>query len=261
MKSYYFIPKPFFMKTQRFPRCILLLLAVFTGSLSSSFALDIDLLSKQLVNQHYSDTIPSKREKSISQQEDMDKAMGALKQQMSELNAELKKIDYTRINKEVTEALAQVNVEKIRKETGQALKNIDLQEINTRIEHSLKEAQEAIAKIDTKQIQKELNESLNTEKIREEISKGMEKAEKGMEKAQKGMEKAQEEMENLHEFTVALEKDGLIDTKKGYRVRVEDGKLYINGTVQPKDVYEKYKSFYKNGHMSFQRDGNKFSVL
>ncbi len=59
------------------------------------------------------------------------------------------------------------------------------------------------------------------------------------------MEKAKREMLNFKEFTNELEKDGLIDKKKGYKLQLKDGELYINGTKQSKEISDKYSKYYQ----------------
>jgi hypothetical protein len=70
------------------------------------------------------------------------------------------------------------------------------------------------------------------------------------------MEKAMAEVKLLKEFTDELEKDGLIDKKKGYKVEVKDGELYINGTKQSKETTEKYRKYFKKDNFSISTDGD-----
>lgn len=107
----------------------------------------------------------------------------------------------------------------------------------------------------TMKLKKEnLKVQLDEEKIHKEI-------EKGMAKAKEGIEKAKAEIKNLQDFTEALEKDGLINKKSGYKIKVEDGELYINGNKQPKETYEKYKQYYKKDKFSLNSDGDSISSL
>ncbi len=57
---------------------------------------------------------------------------------------------------------------------------------------------------------------------------------KALKDARRSLERSKEEMKNLKEFTDALEKEGLIDKSKAYKIEVKDGDLYINGKKQYK---------------------------
>jgi hypothetical protein len=104
-----------------------------------------------------------------------------------------------------------------------------------------------------KQIKKEIEraqESVKAAKISSHIDmdKIKESVEKGLERQgwkESGIARAKKEIALLKEFTEALEKDGLISKKKGYKIEIKDGEMYINGTKQSKEVNEKYKKYFK----------------
>src|SRR6185295_5143489 len=80
---------------------------------------------------------------------------------------------------------------------------------------------------------------LNGSQFKQEI-------ENAMKDARNEMEKAKRELQDLKDFTGALEKDGLIDKKKGYTIEwTKDGNLIINGKTQPKEISDKYSRYYK----------------
>ena len=72
-----------------------------------------------------------------------------------------------------------------------------------------------------------------------------------MEKARKDIDKAKAEVKEFKSFTEGLEKDGLIDRKKGYTLRHKDGVLTINGEKATDATYNKYRSFLEK-HPSFR---------
>jgi hypothetical protein len=58
-----------------------------------------------------------------------------------------------------------------------------------------------------------------------------------------------------------LEKDGLIDKKKGYTIEHKDGKLLINEKEASAQTYEKYRSFLeKHKKFNIEKDDNDFDI-
>jgi hypothetical protein len=100
----------------------------------------------------------------------------------------------------------------------------------------------------------QMNIKIDGEKIRQQV-------EEGMRKAKAGMEKAREEIKNLQEFTDELEKDGLINKKKGYKIQVKDGELYINGANQSKETSDKYRKYYRKENFTINTDGDSIITL
>jgi hypothetical protein len=60
----------------------------------------------------------------------------------------------------------------------------------------------------------------------------------------------------MTDLTTALEKDGLIDNKKPYKLEIRDGELYINGKKQTKKVNDKYRKYFKNDNYTITNDGD-----
>ncbi|MBG9375184.1 hypothetical protein I5907_03010 [Panacibacter sp. DH6] len=159
-------------------------------------------------------------------------------------------IDLDKISRDVEIGLSKVDFQEIEKEVERELKNINLGEIKIEVQKSLKEAQNEIKKIDKQKLQNEMKElqiTLNKNELKADIDKAMQDA-------RKEIEKAKQEIKDLKSFTSALENDGLIDRKKGYTVEwTKDGDLIINGKLQPKEVADKYRRFYK-------KDGYKIKI-
>jgi hypothetical protein len=95
---------------------------------------------------------------------------------------------------------------------------------------------------------------INSEKIKKQV-------EESMNKAKDNIEKAKIELQNIKDFTGALEKDGLIDKKKDYKIKVQDGALYINGNKQSDETFQKYKQYYKKDTFTINSDGDHISSL
>lgn len=181
----------------------------------------------------------------------LDIRMNGLDTEISKtIHEALVEIDLEKIGAEVESALKEVNIEKKVKEAQEELQKIDLNKINKEIQSSLKDAQEEIKKIDMQKLQTEMKElqlKLNSSAFRNEI-------ENAVKNAQKEIEKAQQELKDLKDFTDALQKDGLVDKKKGYTVEwTKDGDLIINGKTQPKEISDKYSRYYK-------KDGYKIKI-
>ena len=181
---------------------------------------------------------------------ELDLEMKNLGLQMKDLNLEisenvkkaLAEVDFEKISKEVEEELKKVDFDKISKEVQDELKKIDFNKINIEVQQSLKEAQQEIKKVDMEKLQNEMKElqlKLNGSQFKQEI-------ENAVKDAKKEIEKAKQELQDLKDFTGALEKDGLIDKKKGYTIEwKKDGNLIINGKTQPKEISDKYSRYYK----------------
>lgn len=196
---------------------------------------------------------------------DLDIALESLDIGLKELNIELKNlnvdiaktvkeamaaVDVNKISREVEMELSKIDIKEIQKEIEKELKNINLEEIKIEVQNSLKEAQNEIKQIDMQKLQNEMKElqiTIDKKALKTDIDKAMQDA-------RKEIEKAKQEIRDLKDFTASLEKDGLIDRKKGYTVEwTKDGDLIINDTIQPKEVADKYSRFYK-------KDGYKIKI-
>jgi hypothetical protein len=69
-----------------------------------------------------------------------------------------------------------------------------------------------------------------------------------------------EDIRLMNLLTSALEKDGLIDTRKPYKLEIKDGEFYIDGTKQPKKVRDRFKKYFRKDstdHYTIQNDGDR----
>lgn len=223
------------------------------------------------------DTTPkpkSAREKSIRDLDDVLAELESgdvqkeLERAQKELQEALKKIDPEKIRLEVENALKEVDMAKIQKEVQESLAKLDMAKLQ-------KEIQESVAKIDLEKIQKEVQESLakaDAGKIQEELAVEMKKMqeelkgiqprlEKELAKAREEIEKARAEIKEYKEFVDALDKDGLINKKEGYKLKHKDGDLFINGKKADAATYSKYRSFLeKHKKFSIDKDLDDFDI-
>lgn len=64
------------------------------------------------------------------------------------------------------------------------------------------------------------------------------------------------DLELMSDLTNALEKVGLVDNKKPYKLEIKNGELYIDGKKQPKEVNDKFKRYFKNDDYTISNDGD-----
>jgi bla regulator protein BlaR1 len=184
---------------------------------------------------------------------ELDEAMKSLDLAMSGLDKSMK-IDMDRMEKELKMAmqeLKKVDMEKVQREINAAMKEVDWKKIKEEIHTALREVDVKMSKEEREEMEKEIAKARkDIEKVKLENSVNLEKiktsVKKGMESARTGIEKAKTDLTRLKEFTQALEKDGLIDSKKGYVIEVKKGELYLNGVKQSKEISDKYRPYFKD---------------
>jgi bla regulator protein blaR1 len=160
------------------------------------------------------------------------------------INNKTVNINGDEIEREVHNAMNEVDKE---------LSKVDWDEINMEIEKGLDE------------IKKELADGKLQKEISIEIKKEMEHAKESIEKAKKEMKKVRivrednyghdhgfgssETLPGTNDYETMLkqmEKDGLLDRSKGYKVEKENEALTINGSKQSAEVYNKYLPYLKD---------------
>jgi len=190
--------------------------------------------------------------------DELDKAMKELDEEMKKLDQELKS---GKIDKTIKEAMEKVDWKKMQAEIKASMEKVDWKKMQLEIEKAMKEAEVAMKSIDMSKLEKqmealqetmkkhEVEMKINSEKIREQVQESMKKA-------KVDMEKAREEMKFIKEFTDELEKDGLINKKKGYKIEVKNNELYINGNKQRKETSDKYRKYYKKDNFTINTNGD-----
>ena len=221
--------------------------------------------SGSYLTQNNNDTTPSEKKnygKKDYKVRDLDDAMKELDRAMSELTFE-KNLDFIKMDKEIKAAMQElknVDMEKVNREIKAAMKNIDWDKTRAEVDKAMREAEIHLKDMDMKLIEKQMalakesieaatiNSHINMESLKENI-------EKGLEGAKAGMAEAKKQLTQLKEFTESLEKDGLINKKKGFKVEIKNGEMYINGTKQPKEVNEKYRKYFIDDNYTINNDG------
>jgi len=213
------------------------------------------------------DTVPDKDFNGSIKMKDFDKLQGELDRSLLQLNEELKKMDFSKMQKEIESSLKSVDMEKIMRDVERSLKNIDLdktlasvnaslQDLNLdlkseEIEKAMNEAKKEIEKakteisnIDKEAIKKELEQAKKeVEKSKAEIDKiDMDKI---MSEAKEDINKAKEELKLTKELITELEKDGLVNSKEGFTLEYKNKDLYIDGKKQSAEVTDKYRKYFK----------------
>ena len=223
-----------------------------------------------LIRYEQDTTVPNKKmhEKNEYKVGDIDKAMKELDKAMIDMDKDMK-IDFSKMDKEMKlamEEIKKIDFEKIGHDVQASLKEVNWEKIRTDVDKAMREAEIKIKEVDMKKIEKELQrvkEEIKNVKISTHID--MEKikrsVDEGLSKARTGIEKAKKELTMLKEFTDNLEKDGLINKKKGYKIEIKGGELYINGTKQSKEVNDKYRKYFKEEDFSIRSDGDEISGI
>ncbi|MDE3252849.1 MAG: hypothetical protein KGO92_08575 [Bacteroidota bacterium] len=196
---------------------------------------------------------------------DLDKAMKDLDQAQLEMNKNMH-FDMSNMEKEINQAMEQVkkiNFDKISEEVTASLKNINWDKTRAEVDKAMREAEIQMKKIDISKEMEKAKENLKSAKMNINMDEIKKTVEKSMAAARVGIEKAKKEIAQLKEFTENLEKDGLIDTKKGYRIEIKKGELYINGTKQSKEISDKYRKYFKDHEddFSISSDGEGISRI
>ena len=216
----------------------------------------------------YTDTLPDKEGIKMK---DFDKLQTQLDKALGEVDAELKGIDFTKIQKDAMEAvLKAVDLEKMMKNVELSLKNIDLEKIMADVSTSLKnidlnfksvEIEKALAEA-SREIEKaklELKE-VDKEAIKKELAKAKKEIEKSkleiekidmskiMDEARAGIDKAKDELKLTKEMFTEMEKDGLVNSKAGFTIEYKNKELYIDGKKQDERTTDKYRKYFKQEH-------------
>lgn len=216
------------------------------------------------------DTVPDRNYNGSIKMKDLDKLQSELDRSLLQVSEELKKIDFSKMEKEIEASLKNIDADKIIRDVERSLKNIDLDKTLASVTSSLKDldldfkgeeiekalaeatkeiekAKKEISKIDKDAIKKELEEARKeVEKSKAEINKiDMDKI---MSEAKESIHEAKEELKQTKELISELEKDGLVNTKNGFELEYKDKSLYIDGRKQPTEVTDKYRKYFKKDH-------------
>ncbi|HWB24601.1 MAG TPA: hypothetical protein VG738_03935 [Chitinophagaceae bacterium] len=180
------------------------------------------------------------------------------------LNESLKQLDGldTTIEQSVRTALASINFEEIGRQAKEAVDKIDWQQIKTTVDNSIREAQKQVQNIDWDAIRqqvKDATDKIDSKEFKEQFnSANLQKIiDDAMQKVNDGLKNINPEISKWKDFTDELEKDGLIDKSKGYKIEWDDdGELFINGKKQSKETADKFRQYFKKGGYTIKHDGD-----
>ncbi len=190
---------------------------------------------------------------------DMDKIDAAIKkleEQMEKLNEQMNRMDFNRVQKEANNAMQKVDFDKIERQINESLKKVDYEKMKKDIRESVVQSEnfdrmKGQMEVARTQLEKQrANMDLNSKEFKVNVDKAMRNA-------KEAMMKAREELQNLKEFTNELEKDGLINKSKYYKIEVKSGELYLNDKKQTKEVNDRYRKYYRKDNfiINLNEDG------
>lgn len=250
------------------------------GAITMSFQDSPFAYNKFAVQEEYDmpycagDTVPEKDYNGTMKMKDFDKLQHELDRSMLQVSEEMKKMDLAHIQEEIEASLKSIDMDKIMRDVELSLKQVDLDKMLASVSSSLKDIELDInhedidkamieAKKEIEKAKLEVKE-IDREKIRKELQKAKREIEKSrveidkidvdkiMNEARTGIEKAKEELKLTREMFNELEKDGLIDSKKGFELEYKNKSLYIDGKKQSEKVTDKYRKYFKDEHFKIK---------
>jgi len=213
----------------------------------------------------HNDTLPEKN----FTIKDFDRLQNELDKSMFQLSDEMKKIDVSKMQKDIEQSLKAVDMEKMMKDVERSLKSIDLEKMMASVNSSMKDVDIHMGNIEIEKALKEAKREIEKAKIeikdidRDAIKKELEKVkveigridtDKIMNEAKKGIDEAKVELKRTREMFDELEKDGLVNLKQGFELEYKDKSLYIDGVKQPEKVTGKYRKYFKEDHFKIKID-------
>lgn len=250
--------------------------ALLIGVVTLSFQDSPVVNQRPDLQQVQEDTLPEKRADRSMTMKEYDNLMESLNKSMLRMGDELKRLDFSSIERSVEKALKEVDMEKIMKEATASLKAVDMDKILADIRSSLKDLDNEKWNEEISTAMAEAKKELEKARIemkdidREAIKKAMEKAkvelekakaelknidmDKIMQRAEEGINKAKGEMRKTKEMFNEMEKDGLISQKDGFSIDYKDKELYINGKKQSEQITDKYRGYFSSDHFSIRID-------
>lgn len=199
---------------------------------------------------------------------EIDNAIREIDRASLEMDKQMK-MDFSKMEKNMQEAMAEIkkiDFAKIQRDVKASLKEVNWDEINKEVSIAMQEAKKKFREVDMKKIEQELEKAkadISQEKIRSSIdmAKIRESVENSLAAAKEGIKKAKKELSMLKEFTDNLEKDGLISKEKGYKIEIKNGEMYLNGTLQSKEINDKYRKYFTEKDFSIRSDGKERTSL
>lgn len=238
------------------------------GCLAFSFQ-DTPIVN-QILNERKSapDTIPTVKNKEALTITEYNQMLTALNESMEHLGISLSSLNNDLIRQHAMTALESINLSKMSDQIKQSLQSLEMDkmleqaelalrnsslsslngEFSLAMEQAAKEMQKAkteMKSVNFAEIDKEMKMAAKElEKAKSEIRKI--DVNKIMAEADSELKKARTEMNLTSALFAELEKDGLINTKKGFTIVYENKTLYINGIKQSESTTERYRRYFNS---------------
>jgi bla regulator protein blaR1 len=184
-----------------------------------------------------------------------------------------KNIDLQKIEVETQAALQKVNWEKMQQEMQKAQaeikNNIDSKKLDAEISRAMEQSKKALAElkaVDMEKIQSQLEKAkaemtlnegrmqADIENAKKAINENLHKdIKRELEKAAEQVNRASEELQNYRNMLDEMDKDGLLHADGPYDIEYKNGKLSIDGKLQPAAVTDKYKHYFKKEKVTLKR--------
>ncbi|KIC90778.1 hypothetical protein [Flavihumibacter solisilvae] len=198
-------------------------------------------------------------------EEQIAKAMKEVNLAMDKIRDEqvMRQLDMEKLQKEM-----EIAKEKIQKE----FKNADWdREIRAAMEEAKKATRE-MSKINEQQLKAELDRAkdemarnkVNIEKeiarARDEMKNNKFHIKESLETARRQIDATKLEFEGYKTMILSMEKEGIIKDPKNYRIEYNDGKLTVDGKLQPESVTNRYKKYFSGKKTVLVNEKDKFDL-
>jgi ribosomal protein L29 len=220
--------------------------------------------------------------------QDWDQISEKIQEQLSKINFEeiqkqaelaMKSVDLNKINLEAQKALKGIDVEVMQKQMNEALAEVKID--NEVIQKAISEVhidtdvlQKAMAEVkvdfdkelaeikdlDTQEMHKAMDEvKAELKKLKEELKTENPDLKKEMDKAKKEIGEAKKEIRGYQDMIYAMEKEGLLDTRKDYKIVYRDNVIYLNDKKQTEAVTAKYRKYFKE-NITIRKENGRFTI-
>ena len=143
---------------------------------------------------------------------------------------------------ETSNALKDIDLASIQKEMSKAMKDVEWVKINEEVKHSLDKARMAMENINMNDVHMQIDLA-KAEMEKSKIALEKIDLDNIMKEAGKNMEHAKQALQLEKEMFTEMEKDGLINSKEGFKIEYKNKSLYINGKKQSDTVTGKYRKY------------------
>jgi beta-lactamase regulating signal transducer with metallopeptidase domain len=210
-------------------------------------------------------------------EKEIKEAMAEAKQALKEANIEkevqeaMKEVDWKKINKEIELAMAESG--KAIAMSGKAIAAINWDSLGHVISTAVKSSNDAVKAINWDSLSNEISISIdsaiNGKKKVKVVTGGNVvvfnadddgKKTSSVYSSAHGPNTVTVSAGSYEKMLAKMEKQGLINRSEPYKVEKKKGKLYINGDLQPADVYNKYKNYLDAEKLTISGDGNNINI-